>query len=108
MNFSCRGAEKSVQKFFRAHGQKTVQKTFCRRAMQVLRVWPAELCCRREISTALNREAGNFPCLQKNLLSFVASHELVSFDGGDHTDSAFFARLGALYAAEAADADRSG
>ncbi len=44
----------------------------------------------------------------ENLLFFVASHELVAFDGGDHTNRAFFARLGALYTPEASDADRSG
>jgi hypothetical protein len=59
--FPAAARKNQFKTFFRAHGQKTVQKTFCRRAMQVLRVWPAELCCRREISTALNREAGNFP-----------------------------------------------
>jgi hypothetical protein len=42
------------------------------------------------------------------LLFFVAAKEFVALDGGNHADGAFIARLGALHAAEAADAYRSG
>src|SRR5713226_1225065 len=56
---------------------------------------------------AVNQEAGDFPS-RKFLLFFVAAKEFVALDGGNHADRAFFARLGALHAAEAADAYRSG
>src|ERR1700674_4862412 len=44
----------------------------------------------------------------KFLLFFVATKKFVALDGGNHADRAFFARLGALHAAQAADAYGSG
>jgi hypothetical protein len=38
----------------------------------------------------------------------IAAQKFVSLDGSHDTDGTFVARLGALYAAEAANADRSG
>src|SRR5215467_3096192 len=43
-----------------------------------------------------------------NLALFVAAQKLVAFDGRDYSYVLLVARFGALYAAEAADADRSG
>src|SRR5712692_10760870 len=56
---------------------------------------------------AVNQEAGDFPS-RNSLLFFVAAKEFVALDGGNDADGAFIARLGALHAAEAAHADRSG
>jgi hypothetical protein len=39
---------------------------------------------------------------------FVAAEKFVAFDGGDHSDCAFFAGFGSLNAPEAADFYRSG
>jgi len=55
----------------------------------------------------VNQEAGDL-APRNFLLFFVTAKELVALDGGNHADGAFFARLGALHAAEAADAYRSG
>jgi len=55
----------------------------------------------------VNQEARDFPS-RNSLLIFVAAKEFVALNGGNHADCAFFARLGALHAAEAADAYRSG
>ena len=56
---------------------------------------------------ALNREAGTTPP-ENFLLFFVATKEFVALDGSNHADRAFFARLGALHAAKAADAYGAG
>jgi|SRR5712691_3562089 len=66
------------------------------------------ICRRCKISGGCDAGSGELPMPAENLLFFVASHELVALDGGDHTNRAFFARLGALYTPEASDADRSG
>ena len=55
----------------------------------------------------MNQEARDFPS-RNSLLIFVAAKEFVALNGGNHANCAFFARLGALHAAEAADPYRSG
>jgi len=55
------------------------------------------------------REPGSGGLGSPKLSTFLRhAKELVALDGGNHADGAFFARLGALHAAEAADAYRSG
>jgi hypothetical protein len=44
----------------------------------------------------------------RTLLVLFAAQELVALDGGNNSHRALFPRLGALHAAEAAHADRSG
>src|SRR5207249_11141806 len=56
---------------------------------------------------AVSQEAGDLAS-RNFLLFFLAAKEFVALDGGNHADGAFFPRLGALHAAEAADAYRSG
>ena len=63
--------------------------------------------CRRKKWAAVNQEAGDFPS-RNTLLFFVAAKEFVALDSGDHADGAFIAGLGALHAAKATDAYRSG
>src|SRR5713101_5960004 len=63
--------------------------------------------CRRKKWAAVNQEAGDFAS-RNSLLFVVAAKEFVALDGGNNADGAFFASLGALHAAEAAHADRSG
>jgi len=56
---------------------------------------------------AVNREA-TASLLEILLLFFLAAKEFIALNGGHHADGAFFAGLGALYAAEAPDTYGSG
>ena len=72
----------------------------------MLEIQPADFAAATD-RAAVNQEAGDFPS-RSSLLVFLAAKEFIALNGGNHTDGAFFARLGALHAAEATDAYRSG
>jgi hypothetical protein len=92
MNFSCReGRQVELQILLWPQVSESVESLACG-FLAASKPW-----------AAVNREAGNFRS-QTSLPIFVAAKEFVALDGGNHADGAFFARLGALHAAEAADA----
>src|SRR2546425_7601354 len=87
--------QKIIQEFLLPQGREGV-------ASPTLRIF-----CRRNRSGDCEPGSGDFPS-RSSLLFFLAAKEFVTLDSGNHADGAFFARLGALHAAEAADAYRSG
>jgi hypothetical protein len=90
-----------------AAGQEAVKEILLPQVVKVLQVRPADFFAAAKPRAAAKQEAGDFPS-RNSLFIFVAAKEFVALDGGNHADGAFFAWLGALHAAEAAYANRSG
>src|SRR5258708_39888954 len=87
--------EKAVQEILLPQGSKSVGSSAC------------GFFAAARHRAAVNQEAADLAS-RNFLLFFVTAKEFVALDGGNHADGAFFARLGALHAAEAADAYGSG
>src|SRR6266700_5717761 len=88
-------------------GRKAVQELLFAQGRESAASRPAEFLLPQKIGPAVNREAAT-SLLEILLLFFFAAKEFVALNGGNHADGAFFAGLGALYAAEAADTYGSG
>src|ERR1700731_5265271 len=86
---------------------KLFKNSRCRREVKALRVQPAEFLPPKKLGGCEPGSGGDLAS-RNFLLFFVATKEFVALNGGNHADGAFFARLGALHAAEAADAYGSG
>jgi len=103
---SYRKSKKPLKNTFRRRGRKSFKDSCCRKASNALQFQPADFAAATD-RAAVNQEAGDFPS-RSSLLVFLAAKEFVALNGSNHTDGAFFARLGALHAAEATDAYWSG
>jgi hypothetical protein len=98
--------QETAQECSSPQGQKIIQEFLFRKAAKALQFQPADFAAATD-RAAVNQEAGDFPS-RSSLLVFLAAKEFIALNGGNHTDGAFFARLGALHAAEATDAYWSG
>jgi hypothetical protein len=101
-----RNSKKLLKNALCHKGRKSFKNSCCRKAAKALQFQPADFAAATD-RAAVNQEAGDFPS-RSSLLVFLAAKEFVALNGGNHTDGAFFARLGALHAAEATDSYRSG
>jgi hypothetical protein len=99
--------QESRQEFFLLRGQEAFQEIVLPQGLASVAKFGLRIFAAANPWAGVNQEAGNFPS-RNSLLLFVAAKEFVSLDGGNHADGSFVARLGALHAAEAADANGSG
>jgi hypothetical protein len=99
--------QKRAQECFPPQGQKIIQEFLLPQGRESVASSACGFFATATDRAAVNQKAGDFAS-RSFLLFFVAAKEFVALDGGNHADGALFARLGALHAAKATDAYRSG
>jgi hypothetical protein len=99
--------QETAQECFPPLGQKAVQEILLPQGGESIASSACGFFAASKIGAIVNQGAGDLAS-RNFLLFFVATKKFVALDGGNHADRAFLSRLGALHAAEAADAYGSG